>query len=42
MLGKVSVVLVASFSSQRPGFEPRSVRVGSVVGDNVALGQVFF
>jgi hypothetical protein len=32
--------LVAGFSPQRPGFEPRSGHVGFVV-DKVALGQVF-
>jgi hypothetical protein len=32
--------LVAGFPPRRPGFEPRSSRVGFVV-DKVALGQVF-
>jgi hypothetical protein len=33
--------LVAGFPPRRPGFEPRSGRVGYVV-DKVALGQVIF
>jgi hypothetical protein len=44
---KISVVvtplrrLVAGLSPQRPGFAPRSIRVGFMV-DKVALGTVFF